>query len=100
VGQVLSCERVEKSDKLLKFSIDLGEPQPRTILSGIARHHTPEELLGKHLVIVANLAPRLFKSFNLSSHGMILSAAHGEGDAERLQVLTVPASMPPGSQVR
>ncbi|MBS2032772.1 MAG: methionine--tRNA ligase [Deltaproteobacteria bacterium] len=100
VGKVLACKRVEKSDKLLEFSVDLGEPQPRTIVSGIAKYHTPEELIGKSVAVVANLAPRLFKAVNLTSHGMILSAATGSGAVEKLKVVLVDPSMPPGSQVR
>jgi methionyl-tRNA synthetase len=99
VGRVLSCSKVEKADKLLQFSIDLGEAAPRTIVSGIAKHYAPEQLVGKQVVIVANLAPREFKKQGLTSHGMILSAATGEGDAEKLTVVEIPASVPPGSKV-
>jgi methionyl-tRNA synthetase len=100
VGKVLACKRVEKSDKLLELTVDLGEPQPRTILSGIAKHHAPEELVGKNLVVVANLAPRLFKAVGISSHGMVLSSAWGAGPEEKLKVVEIAAAVPPGSQVR
>ena len=101
MGKVLACKRVEKSDKLLEFSVDLGEPQPRTILSGIAKYHAPEELIGKNVAVVANLTPRLFKPpINLTSHGMILSAAHGTGADEKLKVVLIDPSMSPGAQVR
>ena len=73
VGTVLSCERVPKADKLLRFMIDLGEAQPRQILSGIAEHFAPETLVGRQVCVVANLAPRTIRG--LESQGMILSAA-------------------------
>ena len=57
VANVLSCERVEKSEKLLKFRLDLGTEQ-RTVLSGIAKYYDPDELVGKSLILLANLAPR------------------------------------------
>lgn len=78
VGKVLSAEPVPKADKLLKLSIDLGEPGgPRTILSGIALHFQPEEVVGRQVVVVANLAPR--KMRGIDSQGMILMADDAEG---------------------
>ena len=71
VGTILSVEKVEKADKLLKLEIDLGF-EKRTILSGIAKHFSPEEIIGKQVVIVANLAPR--KMRGIESNGMILMA--------------------------
>ena len=75
VVKVLTCEKVKKSDKLLKFTLDDGTGTPRQILSGIARYYQPEELLGKTLVAVTNLAPR--KMMGQLSCGMLLSAERG-----------------------
>ncbi|PWT99616.1 MAG: methionine--tRNA ligase [Bacteroidetes bacterium] len=76
VGQILSASKVEKADKLLKLEIDLGF-EKRTILSGIAMHFNPEEIINKQVVVVANLAPR--KMRGIDSQGMILMAEDGEG---------------------
>jgi len=75
-GTILSAEKVEKADKLLKLQIDLGF-EKRTILSGIAKHFSPEEIVGKQVVVVANLAPR--KMRGIESNGMILMAEDKEG---------------------
>lgn len=75
-GVILSAEKVEKADKLLKLSVDLGF-EKRTIVSGIAEHFQPENLVGKRVVVVANLAPRKLKG--IESQGMILSAEDAEG---------------------
>lgn len=77
VGVVLECQRVPKSEKLLQFLIDLGESKPRQILSGIAKYYNPDELVGKHVCVVANLKP--VKLMGLLSEGMILSAQDDEG---------------------
>lgn len=76
VGEVLTAERVPKADRLLRFSIDLGEATPRQILAGIAQYYEPEKLVGRKLIVVANLAPRKLRG--LESQGMILAAAVGE----------------------
>ena len=76
VVKVLSCEKVKKSEKLLKFTLDDGTGTPRTILSGIAKYYAPEELVGKTLVAVTNLAPR--KMMGQLSCGMLLSAERGD----------------------
>ena len=75
-GVILSAEKVEKADKLLKLEIDLGF-EKRTILSGIAMHFSPEDIVGKQVVVVANLAPR--KMRGIQSNGMILMAEDAEG---------------------
>src|ERR1051326_7914602 len=77
VGQVLSAERVKGSDKLLHMKIDIGEPQPRTIVAGIAEAYAPEPLVGRKVVIVANLQPRKLRG--IESQGMIVAASVGEG---------------------
>jgi methionyl-tRNA synthetase len=73
VGLVLSAERVKGSDKLMHMKVDIGEPQPRTIVAGIAEAYTPEQLLNRKVVIVANLQPRKLKG--IESNGMIVAAS-------------------------
>jgi methionyl-tRNA synthetase len=75
VAQVIVAERIPKADKLLRLEVDLGY-EKRQILSGIAEWYTPEELIGKRIVVIANLAPR--KMRGLESHGMLLAASNGE----------------------
>ncbi len=81
-GTVTACEKVAKADKLLKLEIDLGT-EKRTIVSGIAQHYKPEEMLGKQVVLVANLAPRKMKG--IESQGMILTAQNHDGSLRLLQ---------------
>jgi methionyl-tRNA synthetase len=76
VGTIFSAEKVEKADKLLKLEVDMGF-EKRTIVSGIALHFKPEEIVGKQVVVVANLAPR--KMRGIESNGMILMAEDKEG---------------------
>lgn len=83
VGKVLECEKVKKSEKLLRFTLEVGS-ETRQILSGIAKYHTPEELIGKNVLFVANLKPR--KMMGLESCGMILSAEH-DGNLTALTTL-------------
>ena len=75
VAQILVAERIPKADKLLRLEVDLGY-EKRQILSGIAEWYTPEELVGRRIVVITNLAPR--KMRGLESHGMLLAASHGE----------------------
>jgi methionyl-tRNA synthetase len=75
VAQIIVAERIPKADKLLRLEVDLGY-EKRQILSGIAEWYTPEELVGKKIVVIANLAPR--KMRGLESHGMLLAASHGD----------------------
>ena len=75
-GEVLTAERVPKADKLLRLTIDLGEPAPRQILAGIAQYYEPEGLVGRKVIVVANLAPRKLRG--LESQGMILAASIGD----------------------
>lgn len=83
VGKVLECEKVKKSEKLLRFTLEVGS-ETRQILSGISKYHTPEELIGKNVVFIANFKPR--KMMGLESCGMILSAEH---DGELTALTTV-----------
>lgn len=94
VARVLEAERMPKSQRLLKLKVDAGEAEPRTILAGIAESYEPEALVGKSIVIVANLAPR--KMMGLESNGMVLAASPDEGKAIVLN--SEPA--PPGTRVR
>jgi methionyl-tRNA synthetase len=73
VGLVLSAERVKGADKLMQMKVDIGEPQPRTIVAGIAEAYTPEALVNRKVVIVANLQPRKLKG--IESNGMIVAAS-------------------------
>jgi methionyl-tRNA synthetase len=82
VGTILAAEKVEKADKLLKLSIDLGSEQ-RVIVSGIAQYFKPEEIVGRQVVVVANLAPR--KMRGIESNGMILMAEDPEGQLHFVQ---------------
>jgi methionyl-tRNA synthetase len=73
VGQVLTAERLKGSDKLLHITVDIGEPEPRTIAAGIAAYYEPEKLIGRKVVIVSNLHPR--KMRGIESNGMIVAAS-------------------------
>ena len=77
VAQILVAERIPKADKLLRLEVDLGPHGKRQILSGIAEFYTPEDLIGRRIVVITNLAPR--KMRGLESHGMLLAASDGEG---------------------
>lgn len=94
VGTVTACERVPKMKKLLRFDIADGL-ENRVIVSGIAQHYEPEELVGKQVCFIANLAPRTFKN-GLTSEGMILSALNADGT---LAVICPEKSVLPGSEV-
>ena len=92
VGKVISAERVEGSEKLLKLQVDIGEP--RQILAGIAKVYPPEELVGKEVIIIANLEPRMM--MGMESQGMVL-AAHGENGEP---ILLMPErEVPSGSKI-
>ncbi len=94
VGKVLECTKVPKADKLLQFRIDDGLGG-RTIVSGIAQHYAPEDLVGKQVCFVANLAPRKLRG--IESQGMILSAEDADG---KLVVITPANDVAPGSEVK
>jgi methionyl-tRNA synthetase len=92
-GTVIACEKVPKADKLLKLQIDLGTEE-RTIVSGIAMHYTAEEMTGKQVVVVTNLAPRKMKG--IESQGMILTAEDADG---KLRLLKPEEMVVPGSSI-
>jgi len=76
VGKIMECEPVEGASKLYKISVRLGE-ETRTILSGIAQFYSPDELLGKKIIVVANLEPKTIRG--IESKGMLLAAEDGKG---------------------
>ncbi|HEY3447184.1 MAG TPA: methionine--tRNA ligase [Myxococcales bacterium] len=96
IGKVLAAERVPKADKLLKLTVDLGEPEgPRTIAAGIAEAYAPEQVVGKRVVVVSNLAKRAIRG--IESNGMLLAA--GEPKAG-LTLVDVPGELPPGTRIK
>ena len=95
VGKILACERVPKSKKLLCSQVDVGEEKPRTIVSGIALHYTPEQMVGKTVIVVANLAPA--KLCGVVSEGMILCATDADGS---VIVVSPERDVAPGNEVR
>jgi methionyl-tRNA synthetase len=96
VATIEKVEQVPKSKKLYQIQLDVGELGKRQIVSGIALHYAPEQLVGKQIVIVANLKPA--KLMGVESHGMLLAASTA-GD-EVLAVLSPDKPIAPGSQVR
>jgi methionyl-tRNA synthetase len=94
-GIVLACERIPKSDKLLKLTIDLGEGAPRTVVGGVAQSYAPEELVGKTVAVVANLPKKPLRG--VESHGMVLFATGGK---RGLIVVEIGEDVPPGAKVK
>lgn len=92
VGEILACERVEKADKLLKSQVKIGD-EVRTIVSGIAKYYSPEDMVGKRVLVVTNLAPRKLRG--IESSGMILCAENGED----LCLATIEKDLPSGSEI-
>ncbi|MBX3225787.1 MAG: methionine--tRNA ligase [Labilithrix sp.] len=95
VGLVKTCEKVPKKDKLLRLTVDLGEAEPRTIVAGLALTFQPDQLVGRRVVVVANLAPREFGK-GLVSHGMLLAT----GPSEALHLATIGDDVAPGSRLK
>jgi len=95
VGTVVDSKRVEKTDKLLCSQIDLGEGKPRTVVSGIAKYYAPEDIIGKQVIVVANLKP--VKLRGILSEGMVLCASDAEGN---LTLITPSKGIASGSEVR
>ena len=93
---VLEAERIPKADKLLRLVVDLGEEQPRQILAGIAQYYSPEDMVGRKIVVVANLAPR--KMRGLESNGMLLAAS--VGDEGRPVLATFGEEVPNGTRLK
>jgi len=97
IGEIKTAERIEGATKLLKLTVDIGEETPRQILAGIAESYAPEDLPGRKIVVVANLAPR--KMRGLESQGMLMAATDAEGHAVLLHPAD-PDAVRPGAQVR
>lgn len=92
VAEVIACEKVEKADKLLKLTLKVGE-ETRTVVSGIAKHYAPEQMVGKRVVLVANLKPRAMRG--IESQGMILCASEGD----KLVLVTPESAIASGAEV-
>ena len=94
VGTVLAVEKIENADKLLKCTIDFGEFGQRTIVSGIAEWKTPEDLVGRQLPYIVNLAPRILRG--VESQGMLIAASDEQGVA----LLTPEREIPKGTKLK
>lgn len=95
VGQIMQAEKVEKSEKLVKLQVDLGEESYRQIVAGIAKHYSPESLVGRKIAVVANLKPA--KLMGIQSEGMLLAASDVVGN---LELLSVGPTLTPGSVIK
>lgn len=96
VGQVLTAERVPKSDKLLLMSIDIGEEKPRQVLAGIAEYYEAEKMVGRKVIVVANLKPRKLRGYE--SQGMVVAASVGEGGKPVIATFT--EDVPNGARLK
>ncbi|MEN3202530.1 MAG: methionine--tRNA ligase subunit beta [Atribacterota bacterium] len=94
VGEIVSAERVEGTRALVVLRVNLGEEE-RTLVAGLAPYYTPEELLGKRVVVVVNLEPAVIRG--IKSQGMLLAADDGQGN---VSLVTVDRDIAPGSKVR
>ncbi len=102
VAKVLEAERVEGSEKLLKLKVDIGEESPRQILAGVGKVYQPEEIVGREIIVIANLEPRML--MGLESQGMLLAANDGgpasaEATAGKPVLLRPDREVPPGSPI-
>jgi len=98
IGEVKVCERIPKADKLLRFEIDLGEEKPRQILAGLAEYYEPETLIGRKVVVVANLKPRMMRG--LESQGMICAASLEDGTGEKPALATFIENVDIGARLK
>jgi methionyl-tRNA synthetase len=96
VGEVKTAERIPKADKLLLITVDIGEEKPRQILAGIAQHYEPEKLIGRKIVVVANLKPRKLRGYE--SQGMLLAAS--VGDEGKPVIATFAEDVPNGARLK
>lgn len=94
VGLITKAEAIEGTDKLVKLSVDVGEETERTLAAGIRRVYSPEELVGKKIIVLVNLEPKKLRG--IESQGMLLAA--GESD-DNLSLLTVDKDMPVGTKI-
>ncbi|MCW5199775.1 methionine--tRNA ligase subunit beta, partial [Desulfobulbus sp. F1] len=96
VAEIVAAEKIVKAEKLLKLTVNA--PEERTLVAGIAKHYSPEELIGRKVIIVANLKPA--KLMGIASQGMVLAAKEKDADGnERLVLSTVAADIAVGSRV-
>ena len=95
VGKVLLAEPIKKSKKLLRIEVDIGEEKPRQLVAGMASYYTPEELVGKRVIVLANLKPA--KLCGVESNGMMLAADNG---GEIVAALMPDKEIEPGSKIR
>ena len=96
VGEVKTAERIPKADKLLLITVDIGEDKPRQILAGIAQYYEPEKLIGRKIVVVANLKPRKLRGYE--SQGMLLAAS--VGDEGKPVIATFAEDVPNGARLK
>ena len=94
VAKVIRAEMIPRAKKLLKLEVDVGEPEPRTLVAGIAGTYTPDELIGMQVIVVANLKPA--KLMGVLSKGMLLAAS----TEKELATLSASKEMPPGTPIR
>lgn len=99
-GKVLSAERVEGSEKLLKLSVDFNEENKRNVVSGIAKYITPEELVGKICAFVTNLESREIMGMKSEAMIMALSGTADEGENNFFSLLQINQDIPPGTLVK
>lgn len=95
VAQIIEAERIVESEKLVKLKVDLGEAEPRQIVAGIAKHYSAEELVGRKIIVVANLKPA--KLMGHLSQGMLLAASDELGN---LELASIGGLIPAGSKVK
>jgi methionyl-tRNA synthetase len=98
IGEILVAERIPKADKLLRFEINLGEEKPRQILAGLAEYYEPEKLIGRKVVVVANLKPRMMRG--LESQGMICAASLEDGTGEKPALATFIENVDIGARLK
>lgn len=95
VGEIIKVEEIEKADKLYKLTIDIGE-ETRTVCAGIKKYYSKDELKGKKIILLANLAPRKLKG--ITSEGMLLAAVNG--DESEIVLLSPESEIETGSKIR
>ncbi len=93
VAEVLEAEKVENTDKLLRLKIDIGDEE-RTLVAGLALQYSPEELIGKKIIVIKNLEPATIRG--ITSQGMLLAASNNEG---KISILTPLKDIEPGSRI-
>ena len=96
VGRIISVSAMEGSDKLLRITADIGEEEPRTVLSGIRTHYLPDDLVGRGCIIVSNLAPRVM--MGVESRGMLVCVSYtDDAGNDRVRIVEPPSDAPVGS---